>query len=49
MPAPVPVIDLTPWFEGGPEDRAGVARNVGPAGDCDRQRGLRFEPIFEDR
>ncbi len=31
MPATVPVIDLTPWFEGGPEDRAGVARQVDEA------------------
>lgn len=31
MPATVPVIDLTPWFEGGPEDRAGVAGQVDEA------------------
>jgi len=31
VPAPVPVIDLTPWFAGAPRDRAGVARQVDEA------------------
>ena len=31
MPSTVPVIDLAPWFDGGPPDRAGVARQVDEA------------------
>ncbi len=31
MPATVPVTDLTPWYEGGTQDRAGVARQVDEA------------------
>jgi isopenicillin N synthase-like dioxygenase len=31
VPATVPVIDLTPWFDGGSQDRAGVARQVDEA------------------
>ena len=31
MPALVPRIDLTPWFEGGPADRAAVAQRVDQA------------------
>jgi isopenicillin N synthase-like dioxygenase len=31
VPSTVPVIDLTPWFDGGAEDRAGVARQVDAA------------------
>ncbi len=31
MPATVPVIDLMPWYEGGTQDRAGVARQVDEA------------------
>ena len=31
MPALVPRIDLTPWFEGGPADRAAVAQQVDQA------------------
>ena len=31
MPATVPVIDLAPWFDGGPQDRAWVARHVDEA------------------
>ena len=31
MPTSVPVIDLEPWFGGGPQDRAGVAAQVDDA------------------